>query len=339
MGLLNAPRKRVVFFGNGYDYSLAFLRTVAMLDVDLVGIVCPTPDQERRGWAARARRLALQLPSRVGRSLPASFTGEFPAEVVRTAHQTGAQVFWPATVNDHCFVEELELIDPDVVVMAGFSEILAPVVIERLSPILNVHPSSLPLHRGPHPEFWTVRDGDTEGGVTIHLVDDGVDTGEIVGQERFALEPWVTGGQLQARAIRLGCLLLQRLLAEPGPVTDLPSWPQEGPASYEGRIEPSDLVLPFESEAKSAYDLARAASPWLQVRTFAPRRWWLGAHMASTGALSMGSAPDLLRLTLRRPSLFPDADVGTPGTIRRIEGGGVAIACNPGVVVFHEVVG
>jgi methionyl-tRNA formyltransferase len=339
VGLLSENRKRVVFFGNGYDYSLAFLHTVAVLPVDLIAIVCPTPDKERRGWAARARRLALQLPSGMGRSLRARLTGEFPAEVVRVAHETGAQVFWPSTVNDHCFVEELELLDPDVVVMAGFSEILAPVVLERLSPILNVHPSVLPLHRGPHPEFWTVRSGDAEAGVTIHLVDHGVDTGPIVGQERFLLEPWLTGGQLQARAIRIGCKLLGQILSEPGTVKALPSWPQDGEGSYDGRIEGSDLVLPFESDATAAYNLARAASPWLQVRTFAPRRWWLGAHMSSSGALAMGPAPDLMRLTLRRPGLFPDTDGGTPGTIRRMEGGTVAIACNPGVVVFEEVVG
>lgn len=331
--------KRVIFFGNGYDYSLAFLQAIAVLPVELVGIVCPTPDPERWGWAARARQLALKLPSSVGRAMPPRLTGEFPAQVVRVAHATGAQVFWPSTINDHCLVEELELLAPDVVVMAGFSEILAPVVLEGLGPILNIHPSVLPMHRGPHPEFWTIRLGAKEGGVTIHRVDDGIDTGNIVAQERFELEPWLTGGQLQARAIRIGVFLLRDVLTADERVSDLPSWPQEGPESYEGRIEAEDLVLPFEEPCQVGYDLARAGAPWLKVKTFAPRRWWLGGHMLSTGSLGMGQAPDLIRLQLARPAIFPDAEIGSPGTIRRMEGGSVAIACNPGVLTFEDVTG
>lgn len=73
----------------------------------------------------------------------------------------------------------------DLVVSFGYRHIISKEVIDRLvCPIFNLHISYLPFNRGAHPNFWSFYDG-TPSGVTIHLIDDGVDTGPIVFQKRI----------------------------------------------------------------------------------------------------------------------------------------------------------
>lgn len=72
--------------------------------------------------------------------------------------------------------------DYDLVISYGYRHILKKNIIERSSvPIINLHISYLPWNRGAHPNFWSFYDG-TPSGVTIHLIDDGVDTGPIIYQ-------------------------------------------------------------------------------------------------------------------------------------------------------------
>jgi methionyl-tRNA formyltransferase len=70
---------------------------------------------------------------------------------------------------------------PDLLVMYGFNWILPPAVFQlpRLGTI-NIHPGWLPRYRGAAPDLWAIRNGDREVGVTVHRVDEGVDTGPIL---------------------------------------------------------------------------------------------------------------------------------------------------------------
>src|SRR6185312_10369836 len=79
---------------------------------------------------------------------------------------------------------------------------------------LNVHPSLLPAHRGPDPLFWIFHDGDETGGVTIHLMDEGFDTGPIVLQENVALSDDTTEAVLDLVCARRGGELLAEALFE-----------------------------------------------------------------------------------------------------------------------------
>ena len=323
---------RVIFLGNGFDYSLAFLRALSAMEVELVAMVCPTAGGQHSDWASMATSIAARLPATVRRKIPARLTGEFPVQVLRVAQRTGATALWPQTMNDSCLVDELAFMAPDLVVMAGFNEILSDVVLEGLSPIINIHPSVLPAHRGPHPEFWSIAMGGKEGGVTFHLVNDRIDCGPIVAQERFPIEPWLTGGGLQLRAIEVGCRLLAGLL-EDLDVHSIPSWPQEGPGSYQGKVRSADLVVRFREPASRAHDFVRAAHPWLHVRTYVPKDWWYRAsHYTDTASAAEFASPDFLRLDLRNATVFPDFELGAPGIVRRVETGGIAIACKPGTV-------
>jgi phosphoribosylglycinamide formyltransferase-1 len=90
----------------------------------------------------------------------------------------------------------------DLVCLAGFMRILSPGFVERWQGrILNVHPSLLPAHRGLHPQRRALEAGDAESGCTVHRVDAGVDTGEIVLQRRVPILAGDDEATLSARIL------------------------------------------------------------------------------------------------------------------------------------------
>jgi phosphoribosylglycinamide formyltransferase-1 len=76
-----------------------------------------------------------------------------------------------------------------VVVLAGYMRVLSPGFLERFDPIVNVHPSLLPAFPGLHAIEQALDAGVAETGVTVHLVDEGVDTGPVLRQEPVPVEP------------------------------------------------------------------------------------------------------------------------------------------------------
>jgi phosphoribosylglycinamide formyltransferase-1 len=87
---------------------------------------------------------------------------------------------------------------PDLVVSAGFMRILAPQFVQTFK-VINSHPALLPLFPGAHAVRDALAAGATETGTTIHWVDEGVDTGEIIAQERLEVTPTDTEESLHER--------------------------------------------------------------------------------------------------------------------------------------------
>jgi phosphoribosylglycinamide formyltransferase-1 len=85
-------------------------------------------------------------------------------------------------------LENMNYFEPDLTVLAGFMRVLPPNFVQALSPkLINTHPSLLPLFPGAHAVRDALAAGSTETGVTIHIVDEGVDTGPQLAQERLAI--------------------------------------------------------------------------------------------------------------------------------------------------------
>ncbi|HEY7602854.1 MAG TPA: phosphoribosylglycinamide formyltransferase [Gaiellaceae bacterium] len=79
-----------------------------------------------------------------------------------------------------------------VVVLAGYMRLLSPAFLQRFDPIVNVHPSLLPAFPGLRAIERAVEAGVPETGVTVHLVDEGLDTGPVLRQEPVPVEPRAT---------------------------------------------------------------------------------------------------------------------------------------------------
>ena len=97
-------------------------------------------------------------------------------------------------------LENVNYFSPDLTVLAGFMKVLPANFVNALSPkLINTHPSLLPLYPGAHGVRDALAAGATETGVTIHIVDEGVDTGPHLAQERLAVLPDETEHELHER--------------------------------------------------------------------------------------------------------------------------------------------
>jgi methionyl-tRNA formyltransferase len=125
------------------------------------------------------------------------------------AQEFGLPVFQPEKVKDPSFLEVFKKLNPDMVVLVAFGQIL-PKAIINYPPLkcLNIHPSLLPKYRGAAPLNWQIIRGETKTGVSIMIMDEGMDSGDILLQEETQLSAAETFGELHDRLAQLGATLL-----------------------------------------------------------------------------------------------------------------------------------
>jgi formyltetrahydrofolate-dependent phosphoribosylglycinamide formyltransferase len=117
--------------------------------------------------------------------------------------------------RDTAMAEWLQVQGVELVVLAGYMHVLTPAFLERFpDAVVNVHPSLLPDFPGAHAVEEQLRAGVAESGATVHLVDEGVDTGPILAQERVAVRPDDTPESLHERIKELEHRLLPRVVEE-----------------------------------------------------------------------------------------------------------------------------
>jgi phosphoribosylglycinamide formyltransferase-1 len=150
--------------------------------------------------------------------LEAQSDAEFPARIVAVgadndadglahAEEFGVPTFTvpPTSFDSRAawgdeLLQQIQLWNPDLTVCAGFMRILPPRVVAALSPqLINTHPALLPAFPGAHAVRDALAAGVVQTGVTVHIVDEGVDTGPIIVQEAVAIEPGDTESELHER--------------------------------------------------------------------------------------------------------------------------------------------
>jgi methionyl-tRNA formyltransferase len=224
---------RALFFGTS-SFAVPSLRVVASR-TQLAGVVTQ-PDRP----AGRGQRLQ-------------------PSAVKSAAAEIGLRVYEPENLRN--FAAELAADPFDLFTLASYGRILPKRLIDlpRLG-ALNVHPSLLPKYRGATPIQSAIANGDRETGVTIMLMDTGMDTGDIVLQERVAIAPGETYGELHDRLARLGAELLGRAI-DLSENAALECRPQSGEPSLTRPIEKKDLLVDLAWPAQRVVDTVRAFSP------------------------------------------------------------------------------
>lgn len=131
------------------------------------------------------------------------------------AHVFELSAYATREARDRVMADWLQTHDVDVVVCAGYMHILTPAFIARFPRrIVNVHPALLPAFPGAHPVQEAIAAGVRETGATVHLVDEGVDTGPILRQERVPILPGDTADSLHARIREVEHRLLPEVVKE-----------------------------------------------------------------------------------------------------------------------------
>ena len=178
------------------------------------------------------------------------------------AEERGIAVFQPATLRAARARACLHALAPDVIVVAAYGLLLPPEVLS-VPPegCVNVHASLLPRWRGAAPVERAILAGDERTGVSIMLMDEGFDTGDVLARSELAIGAAECAGELRGRLAALGAALLARTL------DDLPraracSRPQHAPcAVYAERISKHEARLDWSRSARELDRVVRAMNP------------------------------------------------------------------------------
>ena len=186
-----------------------------------------------------------------------------PPPVKQVAIELGLPVLQPETLRDPEVVEQLRALRPDVGVVAAYGEILRRAVLE-IPPLgyLNIHPSLLPLYRGPSPVAAAILAGDAVTGVTVMLLERAMDAGPILAQATLPLEPQARTGPLTEQLFARGAGLLVGAL--PLYVAgELRPEPQDhSRASITTMLHKEDGRLDWSQPAVLLERAVRAYDPW-----------------------------------------------------------------------------
>ncbi len=239
---------RIVFMGTP-EFSVPALEYLIKSEYQVVGVYTQ-PDR----------------PTGRGRTLEQS-------PVKKLALQHGLEVFQPVKLRNPDEVARLAFLKPDLILVAAFGQILPQSVLDIPSfGCLNIHPSLLPRYRGATPIPAAILAGDKESGVTIMLLDAGMDTGPIITQIVVGIEPDDTTESLTTRLSQASV----RLLGEALPLWfdgSLKPKPQDGrsKATYTTPVTKEDGDINWQMSAVEISRRVRAFHPWPGCYT-----WWQG---------------------------------------------------------------
>ena len=167
------------------------------------------------------------------------------------------------SVNSKEFTDEIKRLNPDIILIGSWSEKLKPEILSLPKyGVVNCHPSLLPKHRGANPYFWAIYSGDDKTGVTFHYADENLDTGKILMQAAFKINPDITGGELRDKAANIARLMVGELLDDIQNNKIIPVCQDEDEASYDKYPYNGIDFIDFKESAKRIYDKIRGLKPW-----------------------------------------------------------------------------
>ena len=133
--------------------------------------------------------------------------------VKTSAEGFGIPIYQPLKVRNSEFLMQMEALKPDVAVVIAFGQILPKQFLNiPLYGCINIHASLLPKYRGAGPIQWAVINGEKETGLTTMQMDTGIDTGDMLLQERVLLDQDETGGSLHDKLSKMGGPIILRTL-------------------------------------------------------------------------------------------------------------------------------
>ena len=235
---------RVVFMGTP-DFAVGTLEAIVAAGHEVVGVVTQPDKPKGRGKEMH----------------------QTPVKEVAIKH--GLQVYQPLKVGVAEFVELLKKMNPDVIVVVAFGQLISTEILNLPKyGCINVHASLLPKYRGAAPIQWAIIDGEETSGVTIMRMDEGIDTGDMIAKEELILSDDETGGSLFERLSQMGAELLSVTLSdiEAGNVT-YEKQPKMSPTPYAKMIKKQMGQIDFAKEAITIERLIRGLAPWPSAYT------------------------------------------------------------------------
>ncbi len=286
----------VVFMGTS-DLSEKILAALISKDYNIVGVFTKTDKKI-------GRKQELTSPA-----------------VKLLAEKNALPIFQPKTFKDPATIQKLQDLKPDLIVVAAYGKILPKAVLEIPGfGCVNVHVSLLPKYRGPSPIQNALLAGETETGTTIMLMDEGIDTGDILTQEKITINPTDTTGLLMEKLADQGAELLLKTLPNWLEKKNKPTPQNHAQASFCQLIQREDGHIDWTKDAMSIYNTYRALTPWPGIFVY-----W-----------ENGSAKIRLKLISIEIQKENSQQLKTCGQVFKI-GGDIGVETAKGVILIKQI--
>ena len=278
---------RIVFMGTP-DFAVPSLKALVAEGHEICGVFTQ-PDK----------------PKNRGMKLQASPVKEYCLSM-------GLRVFQPAKMRDREALGILKELEPELIAVAAYGELLPPEVWElpKLG-CVNVHSSLLPKYRGAAPINWAILNGEDKTGVTIMYMAEGLDTGDILAQRSTPIDINENAAELFGRLADLGAELLVEVVDQLGQGTAA-AVPQDDDLScYAPMLSKELSPMDWRKTARQLHDQVRGLYPW----------------PAATAVL------DTVRCKIVRTNLPGGHSGQAPGSVLQADKRGLCISCGDGQVL------
>lgn len=228
---------RIVFMGTP-DFAVATLNALIDEKYNVVGVIT-APDKP----AGRGRKIN-------------------QSAVKKYAVEKGLTVLQPTNLKNEDFLAELKMLNANLQIIVAFRMLPKEVWNMPALGTFNLHASLLPAYRGAAPINWAIINGETTTGVTTFFIDEKIDTGAIILQEKINIAPSETVGELHDRLMDLGCKLVCTTVEsiQSGTVTT-----QEQPLEEEKpapKLFPENCKIDWTQPMDTIYNLIRGLNPY-----------------------------------------------------------------------------
>jgi len=228
---------KIIFFGED-SFSLLALDSLVKANHEIVGVFCPLYNNSIH---SRIQEYCIQMAINFERI---------------------------SNFKEFTFVEKIKILNPDLLVICHFQKIIHQDLIDipKFGSI-NLHPSLLPNYRGMSPQHWPIFNGDKETGVTVHFIDEGVDTGDIIIQQKLVIEDSWYVFDLQNKMKPIYSTIIKDAVDIICEGKNEYFIQNNLDGSYYGRLRISDCQISLDISVREAYNKVRAVSfPYFGAR-------------------------------------------------------------------------
>ncbi|MDB3085279.1 methionyl-tRNA formyltransferase [Clostridioides difficile] len=234
---------KIVFMGTP-DIAVPCLQKIIDEKYDILGVVTQ-PDKPK----GRGKKLGM-------------------SPVKELAIENNIPVYQPIKARDEEFIDTMKSLNPDVVVVVAFGQILPKEILEipKLG-CINVHVSLLPKYRGAAPINWVIINGEEKTGVTTMYMDEGLDTGDMILKTEVNLDENITAGELHDKMMNIGAETLKETLKLIEEGTAPREVQNHEEFSYAPIMNKSLGNIDFSKNAMEIHNLIRGVNPWPSAYT------------------------------------------------------------------------
>lgn len=229
---------KIVFMGTP-DIAVTALEKIIESPHEVIAVVTQ-PDRQR------------------GRGKKISFS---PVKEVAVNHEI--TVLQPEKARSDDFINEIEKLNPDLIVVEAYGQILNKKLLDIPKyGAINIHVSLLPKYRGAAPINWSIIRGEKKTGVTIIQMDEGLDTGDILGQKEFEILDSMTAGELHDKMMDVGADLVLEVIEEIENGTVKRIKQNHDEHTYAPMMNRETGHIDFNKSAWEVHNLIRGVIPW-----------------------------------------------------------------------------